>query len=190
MKKAPGTGDRGTTSLFSGERVPKDHLQVEAYGAVDELNACLGALIASLPPGHPDLAQEIRHVQSDLFQVGAWLATTPESPLADNLAPITGDPVERLELAMGRMEKDLPPLTSFVLPGGHPAAAWAHVARTVCRRAERRVVPLLDPAGAGKVEQQLRQALVYLNRLSDYLFALARHCNRLAGVADVTWKKG
>jgi cob(I)alamin adenosyltransferase len=187
MKISTGAGDTGKTSLFSGERVSKDHVRIEAYGDVDELNAILGALVASLPADYPELAAEIQQVQSDLFHVGAWLATTPDSPSIEMLEPFAEERTQRLEQAIDRMEEELPPLTAFLLPGGHMSAAWAHVARTVCRRAERHTVRLArereDP------NNSLQQIIVYLNRLSDYLFVLARHCNRIAGIADQVWQK-
>jgi cob(I)alamin adenosyltransferase len=188
MKVYTGAGDKGMTGLFSGERVPKSHLRVEANGALDELNSFLGALAAALSEDHPALVDEIQGVQSQLLQMGAWLATTPDSSSADHLEEITTEPIRALELAIGTMEKELPALKGFILPGGNMTAAWAHVARTVCRRAERRVVRLLDGSEGGKSGGQLLNITAYLNRLSDYLFVLARYCNRLAQVPDYLWK--
>lgn len=186
MKIYTGSGDRGKTSLFSGERVPKDHRRIEAYGDLDELNSVLGALTAASAE-QPAVQAELAAVQSDLFHLGAWLATTPGSPAAAALEPIDPQRSARLEAAIDRMEEGLSPLKGFILPGGHLSAAWAHVARTVCRRAERRVVGLADGDGTPAGQEQLRRAIVYLNRLSDYLFVLARHLNRLQGVDDVRW---
>jgi cob(I)alamin adenosyltransferase len=185
MKIYTGTGDGGKTSLFSGERIAKDDARIEAYGAVDELNAVVGALLAALPEGpqRAEIERQLTRVQSDLFHVGAWLATTPGSPSAGHLPPLTPEPGERLEKEIDAMQAQLPELNAFILPGGHPAAAWAHMARTVCRRAERRAVVLA--AGSASTEN----LLVYLNRLSDYFFVLARYCNRLAGVEDALWRR-
>ena len=127
-------------------------------------------------------------IQSDLFCIGAWLAITPGAPEAEALPPIDPDRSAWLESAIDRMEEDLSPLTTFILPGGHPSAAWAHVARTVCRRVERRVVRLAGDSPPGEAETPLGRALIYLNRLSDYLFVFARHCNRRHGIADTPWK--
>jgi cob(I)alamin adenosyltransferase len=180
-------GDGGKTSLFSGERMSKSDARIEAYGDVDELNAALGVLVGELTGEQVGLAEEIWRIQSDLFHVGAWLATTPGSPALGMLEPITKEHAARLEQAMDRMAAALPPLRSFLLPGGDRAAAWAHVARTVCRRAERHVVRLAEESA--DTETGLGPVLVYLNRLSDYLFVAARYCSHLAGVSDVVWKE-
>ena len=185
MKIYTGSGDRGKTSLFSGERVSKGDLRIEAYGDVDELNAMLGALAAAGPAEAPGLGEEIQRIQSDLFHIGAWLATTPDSPSAHMLERLSEDAARLLEADIDRMEEGLPALRGFILPGGHGAAAWAHVARTVCRRAERRVVRLADRESHA---EPLAAVLVYLNRLSDYLFVLSRHINRIAAVEDIFWK--
>jgi cob(I)alamin adenosyltransferase len=175
-------GDRGETGLGDGRRVPKDDPRVEAYGQVDELNAVLG-LLAAYCPGGPE-AGLIRSVQNDLFDVGADLCVPP----ADGEQPgqrlrVTAAQAERLEQAIDRLNEPLEPLHSFVLPGGTPAAAWLHLARTVCRRAERASVAL------AKSEPVNPQVLVYLNRLSDLLFVLARSVND-GGKADVLWVPG
>lgn len=188
MKIYTGSGDRGKTSLFSGERVPKNNERIEAYGDLDELNSVIGALIAALPRDWPDLHQELQKIQSDLFHIGAWLATSPGAPAAESLAPLDPDGAAALERIIDRLDAALPPLTGFILPGGGPPAAWAHVARTVCRRAERRVVRLsADPLPAASAAQ-LGRAIVYLNRLSDCFFVLARHINRRQGIEDSLWK--
>ena len=187
MKVYTGTGDQGRTSLFSGERVAKNNDRIAAYGAVDELNAVVGAMVAALPAadGGQKVKVQLVRIQSDLFHVGAWLATTPQAPAAEHLAPFTNAYPQWIEAQIDAMEVHLQPLNGFILPGGHPSAAWAHVARTVCRRAERHVVGLAEQnALAFEGAQQL---LVYLNRLSDYFFVLARHCNLLAGVKDELW---
>ncbi len=183
-----GTGDRGRTSLFSGERVPKSLERVEAYGDVDELNSILGILAGTLPEEISELGEEIQQFQSDLLHLGAWLATTPDSPSSAALMEISDEQIGRLEAAIDRMEEKLPTLRSFILPGGHGSAAYAHMARTVCRRAERHVVRLIAEAHESNAES-LRGVIIFLNRLSDYLFVLARYCNQMLGVPDTLWKK-
>jgi cob(I)alamin adenosyltransferase len=189
MKIYTGTGDGGRTSLFSGERIAKDDARIEAYGAVDELNAVVGALLAALPdaPQGLDIRAQLVQIQSDLFHVGAWLATTPDSPSTARLTPLTDDCGRRLESQIDAMQAELPELDAFILPGGHPSAGWAHIARTVCRRAERRAVTLAGSQGSSSGSSE--NLLTYLNRLSDYFFVLARYCNHLAGVKDVLWRK-
>jgi len=189
MKIYTGSGDRGKTSLFSGERVPKDNERIDAYGDLDELNSVIGALIAALPRQTEDLRQELEKFQSDLFHIGAWLATSPGAPAAAALQPLDPDGAAALERFIDRIDATLPPLTGFILPGGHPGAAWAHIARTVCRRTERRVVRLSAGIAHAESAAQLSRAVVYLNRLSDYFFVLARHINRLQGIEDTSWKR-
>jgi cob(I)alamin adenosyltransferase len=176
------SGDAGETGLGDGTRVPKDHHRVAAVGAVDELNAVLGLLVAHAP----DLAERdlVRSVQNDLFDVGADLCL----PRADGEAPgqklrVTAAQVDRLERAIDRLNAGLAPLTSFILPGGAVAAAWCHLARTVCRRAERGVVTLMG------IEAVNPQVLAYLNRLSDLLFVLGRALND-QGRGDILWVPG
>lgn len=191
MKIYTRAGDRGETSLLGGERVAKSHKRIEAYGDVDELNSVLGALAAALPGEHSELMDEIRNIQSNLLRAGAWLATTPDSPSASTLEEMPAERTKALEDAIDRMQGNLPGLRGFIIPGGRMAAAWAHLARTVCRRAERHVVLLSGQggqSGQGKAAKQLREIIVYLNRLSDYLFVLARYCNKLMGVPDTLWK--
>jgi len=188
MKIYTGGGDQGTTSLFSGERVAKSDPRIAAYGAVDELNSVLGAVAAALPPEGSALLDELQRIQQELFQLGAWLAVTPGSTAAGHLHPFTEEPAKRLEIAIDALELELPPLRSFILPGGHPAAAWAHVARTVCRRAERHAVSLLTETAEPRCDPHRPSCiLVYLNRLSDYLFVLARRLNQLTGMAEQPW---
>jgi cob(I)alamin adenosyltransferase len=180
------TGDRGDTSLGDGTRVAKDHPRVAAYGEVDELNAVLGLLVAHVPAGAPgeDLAGLLRDVQNDLFDVGADLCVPPPAPpTADGRLRVRPEQAARLEQAIDRLNAGLAPLTSFVLPGGSLPAAWCHLARTVCRRAERAVVAL------GRAEALNPHILIYLNRLSDLLFVLARVLNR-GGQDDVLWVPG
>jgi cob(I)alamin adenosyltransferase len=174
------SGDRGDTGLGDGQRVTKDHPRVEAYGQVDELNAVLG-LVAAYCPGAPEAAL-LRGVQNDLFDVGADLCVPPVEDEPPKLR-VTAAQVERLERAIDRLNEGLEPLRSFVLPGGTPAAAWLHLARTVCRRAERAAVTLTH------TEPVNPQVVIYLNRLSDFLFVLARVAND-NGKADVLWVPG
>jgi cob(I)alamin adenosyltransferase len=174
------TGDTGETSLGDRTRVPKDHPRVAAYGSVDELNAVLGLLLTQPVPE----AELLRSIQNDLFDVGADLCL----PLAPDEKPgqhlrVRPEQAARLEAAIDRLNAGLQPLTSFVLPGGRPAAAWCHLARTVCRRAERAVVTL------ARCEPINPQVIVYLNRLSDLLFILARVAND-GGREDVLWQPG
>lgn len=188
MKVYTGTGDGGKTSLFSGERLAKSDDRIEAYGDVDELNAVIGSVAASLPE-HNDATQlrlQLTLIQSDLFQVGAVLATTPDSPSIEHLKPLTAEHSQWLEKRIDTMEDRLEPLNAFILPGGHASAAWAHMARTICRRTERRVVKLF--ASQELMENGSQEMLAYLNRLSDYFFVLARYCNHLAGVEDEIWR--
>ena len=188
MKIYTGMGDKGKTSLFSGERVAKCDTRIEAYGDVDELSSVLGALAASMSSDEAERVRQLQHVQSILLQAGAWLATSPGSPSEATLGEVHPDEHKLLETAIDEMQEGLPALTGFILPGGHPTAAWAHVARTVCRRAERRVVRQLESLSEGKAADQVREVVVYLNRLSDYLFVLARHCNLRRRIAEVPWK--
>jgi cob(I)alamin adenosyltransferase len=186
VKVYTGTGDGGKTSLFSGERVAKADLRIDAYGDVDELNAVIGAVVAQLPGEARSVTQALRGVQADLFELGAWLATTPASGAAGQLPPFDDERATGLERAMDAMDAELPELKAFILPGGHPAAAMAHVARTVCRRTERHVLRLAEVEGNDAVSPSV---LVYLNRLSDYLFVCARYCNHLTGRADIPWQR-
>lgn len=186
MKVYTGTGDRGKTSLFSGERVAKANVRIDAYGDVDELNAVIGAVVALLPVEANAVADTLEGIQRDLFELGAWLATTPASGAAGQLAPFGEDRATILERAMDTMDAALPELKAFILPGGHPAAAMAHIARTVCRRTERHVLRLAETEGEGAVPSSV---LIYLNRLSDYLFVCARYCNHLMGQADIPWQR-
>jgi len=169
------TGDKGTTGLGDGARVDKDSLRVEAYGTVDELNSLIGLLVTYKVPDV--IAGQLADIQHDLFDIGGELSIPGHSVVADKQ-------VERLEEFLDTLNADLEPLQEFILPGGTAAAAVCHLARTVCRRAERRVVSL---AREGTVNAA---SLRYLNRLSDLLFVLARSLNRAEGVKDVLWKRG
>ncbi|HEY6061149.1 MAG TPA: cob(I)yrinic acid a,c-diamide adenosyltransferase [Gemmatimonadales bacterium] len=181
MKIYTKTGDEGETGLFGGERVPKDHRRVAAYGDVDELNAAVGLARATAPVDFEDPL--LQTIQRDLFTVGAELATPDPARLAKALGgPPLGDAeVTALEQAIDRLDAGLPPLKAFILPGGAPKGAAFHVARTVCRRTERTVVGL---ARETPVSPAIRR---YLNRLSDLLFVLARAANARAGAGDLPW---
>lgn len=187
MKIYTQTGDQGKTSLISGERVPKSHPRVQACGEVDELNAVVGALTAALPPGSEAVVAELRRIQSDLLQVGAWVSATPGSDIQHQLPPLDPDLVGRIERRIDAMMPGLPELKAFILPGGHMSAAWSHLARTVCRRAERSLIALAIPEEGG-VRGELGPVIVFLNRLSDYFFVLARFLNHHTGIADVPWR--
>lgn len=186
MKIYTRTGDRGETGLFGGRRVPKDDVRVEAYGAVDELNAVLGlaaARLASLGPA--ELVARLHAIQTELFTIGANLATPSVEDGGRPSSYIPGFAAERiaeLEAWIDEAETELEPLRNFVLPGGSEAAALLHLARTVCRRAERRVVSLARQATIAP------ELVIYLNRLSDLCFTWARLANRRAGVSDVAWR--
>lgn len=176
------TGDDGTTALGDMSRVSKDDIRVAAYGTVDELNSTLGLLLAH----HQGIREWsfIRLVQNDLFDVGADLCLPEiDQEQAGQKLRVIAQQVERLEHGIDRLNAELKPLTSFVLPGGSTASAWVHVARTLCRRAEREVVTL---ARRDRINQHV---IIYLNRLSDYLFVLARSLNQ-NGEGDVLWKPG
>ena len=179
MKIYTRTGDSGNTALFDGTRVLKSDGRVAAYGDLDELNAWLGLVRAHLPDG--DAAVQLQQIQRDLFAVGARLADHSHR-IAGRVtkAAVTAEDVARIERWIDEYDASIPPLGRFILAGGAPAGAALHVARTVCRRAERAMVQL----GEGAFENEL---LRYVNRLSDLLFTMARAVNHRAGIADVEW---
>lgn len=180
MKIYTRTGDKGQTGLLGGERVAKDDARIEAYGTVDELNSHVGLLRAWAGQEHDELLASIQQL---LFTIGSHLASSNEAERERfQLPPITETDIERLEQAMDFMDKELEPLRSFILPGGHPVVAQAHICRTVCRRAERRVVSL---SATTAVQPEL---IRYLNRLSDLFFVLARQLGKSLGVPDVQWR--
>ena len=182
MKIYTRTGDGGETSLAGGDRVPKDHLRVTAYGDVDELNAAIGLARATPPADTADAA--LAEVQRDLFAIGGALASPEPAalrPAQRAKVAVTAERIRALEQAIDDAERELSPLRQFILPGGAPRAAAFHLARTVCRRAERSAVHL------AREQPVAPEILVYLNRLSDLLFVLARQANHRAGAADVTW---
>ena len=174
------TGDTGQTSTFGGDRVSKTHPRVEAYGTVDELNTALG-LVSGVIGDWPEISEPLRRVQNELFSVGADLATPP-GPAAAHVLRVPSEWTVHLEEEIDAWQFSLPPLTSFILPGGSPAAGSLHFARAVCRRAER---ACLSASESG--HEQNPEVVRYLNRLSDWLFAAARKANQLDGRADVVW---
>jgi cob(I)alamin adenosyltransferase len=180
MKIYTKTGDTGETGLFGGGRVSKTHPRVEAYGDVDELNAAIG--LARAIELMPRIDEVLVPLQRDLFAIGALLATPDREKMKKQLdkASIDERRISDLEHAIDDGDRELEPLKSFIIPGGTPKAAALHVARTVCRRAERRVIALAD-------EEIPKIVVVYLNRLSDLLFTLARVANKRAGAGEVTW---
>jgi cob(I)alamin adenosyltransferase len=181
MKIYTRTGDTGETALFGGGRVSKDHPRTSAYGEVDELNCAIGVARAAAPAEMFD--DLLDGVQRDLFAIGGRLATPEPEKVAKAIAKAVLPPerVVSFEQVMDDAEGELPPLRAFVIPGGTPKAAAFHLARTVCRRAERSVVRL------AREEEVPAEILVYLNRLSDLLFTLARLANHRAGAGDTTW---
>lgn len=188
MKIYTKTGDNGTTGLFAGPRVPKDDPRIVAYGCIDELNSLLGVAIAAMPAEIAgslldcrSLMDTLKAIQSDLFSIGAELAT-PE-PDAQNMRLLSEQRVVALENLMDIAEAELMPLKQFILPGGIPTAAYLHYSRTVCRRAERHVVSLMKQPEVADYSR----VLVYLNRLSDFLFVVARLVNHRAHLPDQPW---
>ncbi len=179
MKIYTKTGDKGDTSLFGGQRVPKDALRIEAYGTVDELNSVLGIVRADNQ--EKEIDSIIRRIQNDLFVLGADLAT-PRSQRSKSIKRIDANDSRHLEKTIDQLEEHLKPLKTFILPGGSSVASRLHFARTVCRRAERSVVRLSRNEDIGE------GITIYLNRLSDLLFVLARYANHTAGVSEIKWK--
>jgi cob(I)alamin adenosyltransferase len=180
MKIYTKTGDLGETGLFGGERVRKDHARIEAYGTLDELNAFVGLLRDKVE--NENIRTTLYSVQNRLFNLGAYLATPAKAGKAPQPLQLSEADVEKLEEAMDHMDAQLAPLRNFILPGGHPQVSYAHLARTVCRRAERLCVSL-------QAEMEIHPLLLqYLNRLSDYFFVLARFLSKELGVAEVVWQ--
>ncbi len=178
MKIYTKTGDSGETSLFGGQRVSKNHSRIDAYGTVDELNAIIGIVRSSEP--NPVIEDMLDRIQNELFVLGADLATPPEKNT--HIDRINQNYVSRLEKDIDFLEQDLPALKSFILPGGSSGAAQLHQARTVCRRAERICF------SCRQSEIISDEALIFLNRLSDLLFVMARHQNQSKNISDVIWK--
>jgi cob(I)alamin adenosyltransferase len=187
MKIYTRAGDDGDTGLYGGQRVSKDDLRVESYGAVDEANAALGVAAAHITDN--ELQALVAHLQSDLFVVGADLATplSRDAPDGKAIVPRIEDKhTAALEAMIDKCEAELPPLSNFILPGGDPGSAYLHLARTIIRRAERRTVSLMR---ADDTETS-PAVLPYLNRLADLVFVLARLANHRAGVGDIPWTRG
>ena len=181
MKIYTKTGDKGTTSLLGGTKVSKGHLRIEAYGTVDELNSYIGLCNDLLTDkSSKSIMQEI---QDRLFTLGAALACDPEKETKMKIPDLKEDDISLLEKEIDKMQEELPVMKNFILPGGHPAVSFAHVARCVCRRAERCTVNLQENNGA--VDQLI---IKYLNRLSDYLFVLARYLGMKNNAPEIIWK--
>ena len=180
MKIYTKTGDKGQTSLIGGTKVSKGHLKIESYGTVDELNSFIGVIRDSFTDTDTNILLE--RTQNNLFNIGAQLATVAVT--TNSYVPkVTEEEIESLEKAIDKMDESLTPLRNFILPGGHIANSYAHVARCVCRRAERCVVRLME-------EEEVDPLIIkYMNRLSDYLFALARFISHQNGSREVEWKK-
>lgn len=172
------TGDTGETGLFGGKRLPKNHIRIESYGTVDELNAYLGLLGDACE--NPEIVARIRSIQDLLFRIGASLAM--EAGATPMIAGVEEKHVLDLEGYMDAMDENLPPLQNFILPGGHPTVSFCHIARCVCRRAERATVALAQEEAVDPV------IIRYLNRLSDFLFVLARKIGQELGAEEVPWK--
>ena len=185
MKVYTKTGDKGTTALFGGTRVPKHHLRIESYGTVDELNSHIGLIRDQ--DINPDYKQCLITIQDRLFTVGAILATDPEKAMLKsgkarlNIPKISAEDIEALEQEIDKMDESLPPMTNFVLPGGHQTVSFCHIARCVCRRAERLASHLHS------IEAFQNETLMYLNRLSDYLFVLARKLSYDLQAEEIKW---
>ncbi|MBU2526291.1 MAG: cob(I)yrinic acid a,c-diamide adenosyltransferase [Bacteroidetes bacterium] len=184
MKIYTKTGDLGQTSLFSGKRVPKHHMRVESYGNVDELNAFLGLLRDQITDAA--LKAFLLNIQHQLFVIGSHLAFEPDASaknkrLAAQIPRLEAVEIEKLETEIDRMQAALPKMTHFILPGGHPVVSSCHVARSVCRRAERSVTQLYETEAGDP------NLLIYLNRLSDYLFVLCRFLSQLLQVPEIKW---
>lgn len=179
MKVYTKTGDKGTTSLIGGTRVPKNSVRLESYGTVDELNTYLG-MIRSFNID-PRSLEELVAIQTILFSVGGNLATDTSIKDLKVKVVVKEEDVEFLEKAIDKMDRELPPLTSFVLPGGNQAVSFCHIARTVCRRAERRILDL-------SAESEVNDLVIkYINRLSDYLFVLSRKVAHDLGIEEIKW---
>lgn len=180
MKIYTKRGDKGETALFGNTRVPKDSKRIEAYGTVDELNSVIGIVRSMSPPR--EIGPALEEIQADLFVLGADLATPRES--SSSVPRVQSANIARIEKHIDAIDSQLEPLRNFVLPGGTEVASMLHFARTVCRRAERRVVKLAKKEDLGE------QPVVYLNRLADLLFVLARYANHLAGQKEQKWERG
>ena len=175
------TGDDGTTGLVGGTRVKKYDIRLEAYGTVDELNASIGVIRSfEFPAGYKEYLVEI---QNKLFNIGSRLASDEKGEAVTSKLSISEEDIAKLEKAIDELDEELPELTQFILPGGVPAAAYCHVARTVCRRAERRILEFSEQAF---VQPEIMK---YINRLSDFLFVLARKLNAISGTEEMHWRQ-
>ena len=174
------TGDKGETSLIGGSRVPKYHDRIEAYGTLDELNSFIGLLRDQISDKH--IKEVLLRVQENIFTAESLLATEPDKEISRSLPTLSEDDVHELELEIDDMNQHLPPLSSFLLPGGHPLVSLSHVCRTICRRSERVIIKLSVQLAVDEV------VIRYVNRLSDYLFVLARELAFANNVADLPWK--
>ncbi len=179
MKIYTKTGDQGKTSLFGGRRIAKDDLRIEAYGTIDELNCTVGVLCATISIS--DIHNKLLDIQSYLFVIGSHLAADPENPDL-KIPSLDKEKITFLEAEIDRMESQLKPLKNFILPGGHISSAHCHLCRTICRMAERRTVSLSTN------DQVDNQIIIFLNRLSDYFFVLARYLNFLNKTEEIYWK--
>lgn len=179
------TGDDGTTSLVGGVRIPKHHIRLEAYGTIDELNAHIGMLV-SMMDGESPQKEALRYAQHKLFAVGAYLATDQRQTDLHPDSHISAESIARLERIIDETDAGLPPLHRFVLPGGSCPAAVCHVCRTICRRAERRILQLEEEEQI-EIDSKVKQ---FVNRLSDYLFVLSRQLNILTHTEEIFWDKG
>lgn len=180
MKIYTKTGDKGETSLFGGQRVPKDNLRIEAYGTVDELNAYLGQAIASSKS--EEIKKNLCKIQNELFTVGSDLATPDNKKIKKEIPRVNQEMIHKLENLIDKFDSKLPELRNFILPGGSMGASNLHIARTICRKIERRIVTLSKEENIGEY------ILQYLNRLSDLLFILARYENLVSETPDVIWQ--
>jgi cob(I)alamin adenosyltransferase len=179
MSIATRTGDQGETSLLGGVRVPKDHNRIRAYGALDELNSCLGIIVSELDDQFSAEKTDLQRIQSDLFTLGSELATPRGEDM--NFVLLSDPAVEALDQSIAKWESSLPALRNFILPGGTPSSSRTHFARTICRRSEREMMAL------HRAEPLRPEVLRYINRLGDYLFMLARHFNVAAGEQEIPW---
>lgn len=180
------TGDKGATSLIGGTKVPKSHLRIESYGTIDELNSFIGLLNDQIPGSQPPLNAAtvmLKEIQDRLFTIGASLACDPEKEAKLKIPDLKKEDVDLLEKEIDRMNEELPPMKSFILPGGHLAVSTAHIVRCVCRRAERICVHMQE-------DQLYIEPIViqYINRLSDYIFVLARYIGHVLQVPEIPWK--
>jgi cob(I)alamin adenosyltransferase len=183
MKIYTRTGDKGSTGLIGGSRVEKSDPRIECFGAVDELNAAIGIVGPALLAAHAELGPALRTVQNELFVLGSLIAAPHPTPTSRALPELDETMINRLEMQIDAAEAELPPLKQFILPGGSEAGARLHLARTICRRAERQLVRFSHDRPIPSL------SLIYLNRLSDWLFVQARWANHRAGIADVPWEK-